>query len=494
MKITLISLYNEILNLSILYLSSSLKQAGHDVEILFIPRVSRYQEDDYPEVLNRISELCRDSGLIGISVISHFLFPAIRLTQALKNKRDIPVIWGGAHPTAQPSECLNYADMVCVGEGEEAIVELANALSSGQPYETIPNIWSKKDNRIIQNKPRPPIRDLNSLPFPDLDIMGSHVLDENDFQVLDETVIKKFSTPYIESTLSYTVLGSRGCIYKCSYCTNSLWENLYKNEQFLRHRSIENICSEIESVIQRIPLIQSVNFADDNFTAMPFDRMEYFLNVYKKKIGLPFSCTLSPTFVSKKRLELLMDAGASRITMGVQSASKRMLDLYKRYISVEKTLTATKELEKIRPLMKTQQSIFYHFIVDNPYETAEDKILTFKFLLGLTNRYSAFIHSFTPFPGTELYTSMKKDGLLYDEVKQIYTKKLFDWEGRFTKYWLRLYFRGTPAFLLNQLLKPKLVNFITKGKPAFLFKVIISLLSRLKRLFRGRLGYFQKSH
>ena len=134
-KITLISLGLSTDAIGIRILSSLLKQNGYQSQLLFLPTLedlkrkatrTRYQYSEI--VLNQIINLCKDSILIGISLMTHHHSVAVELTRRIKSFVSTPIIWGGIHPTVCPEECLETADFVCVGEAEKSIIELVHCL------------------------------------------------------------------------------------------------------------------------------------------------------------------------------------------------------------------------------------------------------------------------------------------------------------------------------------------------------------------------------
>jgi len=247
---------------------------------------------------------------------------------------------------------------------------------------------------------------------------------------------------------------------------------MYEGQRYVRHRSVERICDEIEYAIERIPGITAVNFADDNFAAMNVRRMGDFLETYVNRVGLPFSCTLSPAFADSQRLDMLVRSRVFRISMGIQSASERVLKMYKRRVPVQAARDAVQGLEAIRPLMNRPRIVSYHFIVDNPYETPEDKVATLGFILNLPRRESALCFSLVPFPGTAMYEMMQRDGLIVDERDQVYTKDFSDLLPSFTRYWLYLFYGGVPDLILRVLLKAGLVQAVDRGRPKWLFRLL----------------------
>ena len=174
MRITLISLERELLCFGIRILSSCLRKPtiGH-VWCLWCHVKQKMQQPSFvstysEEMLAELRELSLDSHLIGISLMSNQMMQAISITEYLKSHGiSAPIIWGGVQPTVEPEECLKFADMVCIGEGEEAIVELAHRMEENRPYLQTNNIWFNTSNGIVRNELRPLIQNLDSIPFPD---------------------------------------------------------------------------------------------------------------------------------------------------------------------------------------------------------------------------------------------------------------------------------------------------------------------------------------
>ena len=149
MKITLISIYPDLRSYGIRTISACLKKEGHDVDLIFIPKVytERYEE----QTLDDLVKLTKESDLVGITLMSNFWDNAIQLTQKLKQHYDTPIMWGGTHPTIRPEECLEYADMVCISESEQPLVELTRKMTKGENYFDIKGMGFKTNGKIINN-------------------------------------------------------------------------------------------------------------------------------------------------------------------------------------------------------------------------------------------------------------------------------------------------------------------------------------------------------
>ncbi len=156
MKISLISPYPDITAFGLRLISAYLKANGHKTTMIFLPDpygdatvhgVERYEDS----VLNQIIPLCEESDLIGITLMTNYFDSAVQITKKLKEKLKAPIVWGGVHATIRPEESLKHADIVCIGDGEEAILELANRMDAGGEYLNTHNLWFRSDEKIIKN-------------------------------------------------------------------------------------------------------------------------------------------------------------------------------------------------------------------------------------------------------------------------------------------------------------------------------------------------------
>jgi len=412
MKITLISPYPDLQAFGIRTISACLKQEGHDVQLLFLPK--HFTERYKTKTLNEIVKLSKESYLIGISLMTNFFDNAVQITQKLKENYDIPILWGGIHPTIRPEECLNYADMVCIGEGEETIVELSNKMEDGQDYYDIRGIWFKDKDKIITNPIRPLIQSLDNIPFPDYDYASHYILNNECIQKMDI----KLLTRHIGRT--YMTMPTRGCPFGCTYCCNNTINKMHPNEKPLRKRSVNNIIKELVKVKELLPFIACIKFDDDAFLSLSVEEINEFCEKYKENVRLPLNVTgVTPSTVTREKLSLLVDAGLNSIRMGIQTGSERTKKLYNRHYTNHQVEIAVKIINELKDRIKT---VGYDIILDNPWETDDDLIKTLMFLSKLPTPYTLGIFSLNFYPGTELYTKAKTDGIITDDLKDVYRK------------------------------------------------------------------------
>lgn len=408
--ITLISPSQSAIDPGLRSISSYLKVNGYKTRLIFLKK--RFEKTIDQGVVEQIAQLSRDSTLIGITLMTHEFLFCMDLTQKLKKMTKTPIILGGAHVMVRPEECLQSADYVCTGEGEYAMLELANRIRTGKsPSQTI-GIWCRTKSGIKKNPPAPLVEDLDKLPFPDYSFQEHYLLKGNKLRLVIKEQDKK---ELMGST--YFLYSQRGCPFVCSYCINRFFLKKYRGK-FHRSRSVPNIMKELRQVKNDLPFITSICFDSDDFLSMDIKEIENLAFLYKEQIDLPFHINASPINVAKRKLEVLLKAGLNSVSMGIQSGSSRTLRLYRRVGSKEDILRATRILNQFHPRIKAS----YDFILDNPWETDDDLLESLRLLNEIPRPYNVLLYSLTLYPGTELYERAKKEGLIKDEIKEIYAK------------------------------------------------------------------------
>jgi radical SAM superfamily enzyme YgiQ (UPF0313 family) len=405
----------------------------------------------YPEEsLNDIVELSKDTDLIGISVVSPYFKWAVQVTQALKRTLDVPVLWGGIHPTVQPEESLEHADMVCLGEGEEALVELATKMDSGQDFCDVSGMWFKENGKIIKNAMRPLIQNLDTIPLPDNDyadkylLCGKHILPMNDDRLKKYSGLKK---------KTYKTLPTRGCLYACTYCCHSALKKLYPNQNYIRKRSIDNIIKELMEVKNA----DRIKFSDDHFFSYNEEEIEDFCRKYKKSINLPLMILgVSPGAFSRRKLALLVDAGLVYLKVGIQTGSKNTKKLYKRSHSNKRIIQIAKEIHEFGI-----SEVTYDIIIDNPWESDEDLIETLMFLTKLPVPYKLSIFSLRFYPGSAMYEMAKSKGIEEDELKENYNVDFHDLKNNYLN---KLFVLMQMYAKKGKVLSPNMMSLLTSQK------------------------------
>lgn len=470
-------------------LSSVLKKEGVNTKIIFLPGGIEHLRFDSSYIyryadktLGQIAGLCSNADLIGFSFFSQYFDRAAQVTEHLKKQFKTPVIWGGIHPTYRPEECLDLCDMVCIGEGEYALSDLAKKITAGRDYTDVRSCWFKKNGNIIKNEPAAIVQNLDELPFVDYDLDNHYVFNwrTDDIDRLDVEGMKEYFPKlyYFKDTyrIAYRTMTSRGCPHKCSYCASSATMRL-------RRRSVDNVLDELEQMLKRFTYIEIIHFFDDTFFAAPDSYFEEFSEKYKKRINLPFHAQCSPTTLNRRKLELLLDAGLCYTEMGIQTGSERIKQMYRRVVPNETMVEAARLIDSYRSRLLAPD---YHVILDNPWERSEDVLATLRLLLDLPGKFKLQISSLIFFPGTELNRKAQEEGLLKDELNEVCRKPFTFPKGTYLNY--LIYLSGyslVPRWLLRLLSRDFFVRLFHRKKPSRFYVLLFALTVRLRLVMKG---------
>ncbi|MFA5173816.1 MAG: radical SAM protein [Candidatus Pacearchaeota archaeon] len=415
MKITLISAATYPSDQGIRTISSVLKKAGHEVKLVFMTLSEDYSKFYSLDELIQLSYLCQDSELIGISSFVSTAPRAIQIIKSLKKQfPQIPLVWGGIHATISPQECINHCDIVCVGEGEEAILDLVNAIKNKKSINKIKNLWINKNNEIIKNSVRPLIDNLDKIPLPDYDT--------NSHYILDRKKIRKFSEEDLDGAIFF--LTGRGCPYGCDYCSNSLLNELYngKRKKIVRWHSIDYIIQGILELKSKFPSLSYFDIRDDTFSLRPLEQIKEFNKKYKEKVKMRFKCLGDPKTIDEEKIKLLVDAGCTDIIVGIQGTERVNKEIYHRNQTNKDVLKAA----KIINIYKDKLTVMYDVITCNPYEKPEDIIDMIRLLQEIPKPYFLSVNNLVFFNGSKLYERAFKEGVIKNPKDSAVTLNYWD--------------------------------------------------------------------
>jgi len=377
-------------------ISSALKVAGHQTRLIFTSTGDGFLNKHNLETIKSLSE---NSDLIGVSSMSRGSKKAKAIINALKPLRKL-IVWGGMHPSLYPEDCVEHADIICRGEGEEFMIELAGRLASGGEPWDIRNGAYKENGRIILNEVRPLIGDLDKLPMVDFSFA-------DEFHVEGQSTIR----PHMPTSLASSILfsGSRGCIFNCHYCSNSQLKMLYAGKgRYARKMSISRFVESARTCREKFPHAKYFYFTDEDFFARPLDDFREFAAIYPEKVGLPFECMGSPQQITGDKITLLVKAGLWRVDVGVESGSERIKkEIYNRPVSNEVVLRAAGNVNLYRQVVAC-----YFFIIGNPYENQKDLLATLNLLRSLPTPYILRTYNLVFIPGTILFKKACQDGVI----------------------------------------------------------------------------------
>lgn len=461
MKIVLISPYL-FKSISVRMLMSAVKKTSHPVYSIFFKEIAPNNTKnptarEYELFRNLIETIKPD--LIGVSVRSTFFKQAKELSRIAKGiNKDIFVIWGGIHPTVSPEHSLGYADAVCLGEGVYPLLEFIDKYAKGdrKGLENIPNIYIKDGDRIIRN----PVRDLENT----IDNYQDADWDEkNTFYIEQDKVFNTIPGNLIDK--SYYVMSSFGCPFSCHYCCNDALREMYRKKgQYVRRRSVGRVINELVKAKALFPDLNVVNIVDDVFT---FDRkwLTEFAIQYKEKVNVPFSCYAHPSMIDKEAIKILVSAGLTSITMGIQSGSE---NTRREVLGINTYMNS--DITKAAYCLKDLGVVpCYDLLLDNPFEETKNKFETLDLLLNLPRPFDLHQHSLTFFPGVKLTKRAVEKGLIKNEFVECEEQKsMFRWTAELDGtrkpqdfFWDILFFMtrypGVPKALIREFSKSKLL-------------------------------------
>lgn len=293
-------------NIGVEFLSANLKKHGHGVELVFFP-FSVGEVGENKKILKKIKDY--QPEIVAFSPFS-VQYDWSRKKAAII-KKSYPkqfILFGGVHINSVPELVVKdkMIDGILIGEGDKTIVDFAENWEKGN-IEKTPSLWYRKSGKIIKNMLAPLTEDLDQFPFPDKELFYSQ---------LSESLKR----------IHYTAIGSRGCPYACSYCSNNVFQKLYSGQKRLRYRSPENFIQELEEAKKKYGFGR-VDFVDD-VLSIDTKRLEKLMFLYKKKINLPFYCYYHPQLINPKVIKLLKKGGCEWLRLGLQSANEEYRHKY----------------------------------------------------------------------------------------------------------------------------------------------------------------------
>lgn len=419
-----------LLPLNISILAAALKQAGIAVRLFdttYYPTEAKNFEQKKVEllqikpfdfgaagVLMKTTEMHQDlklelaaypPDLVGITLVEDTWDQAVGLLKTVRECCRCPIIAGGVYVTSNAESLIQnpLLDILCLGEGEQALVDLCRALQEKQNLAHIANLWVRQGDRVDKNPMRPPA-DLDLLPFPDFDVFEPNRLTRPMHGRL-------FRMLHVEL--------DRGCPYACTYCEAPALAKRYKEETgcaYYRQKSTDRVIAEMR-FLKRKYAPDYVNFNSETFLARPVDNLAALGQAYREEIGLPFWCQSRPETVTPEKLAILKSAGCSDLQYGIEHGNEAFrAKVLNRHVSNERMLQACHWTEAAGIPYTVNN------ILGFPGETRELVWDTIRFNRQIRPK-TMNCYFFTPYRGTALYRYCVENGYLDPKAK---TRQLLD--------------------------------------------------------------------
>nr|MBC8391727.1 cobalamin B12-binding domain-containing protein [Deltaproteobacteria bacterium] len=318
-------------------LSAALKRDGHQVELfdtaLLKPQDYAVQDNDimvspaiFKQTAYTLEDLVKDDtvsiiedefqkhidrynpGLVAVSTMTSNYDCAIDIMKKVKIK--CPVIFGGVHATICPEEVISEycIDMICIGEGEEALAELCNAMEQGTDYRGIRNLWVKSQNGKLYKNGMRPFVNLDSLPCPDWSIFDSRHL----FRPFMGEIYK-----------GGFYISTRGCPGACTYCVNPTLKKKFKNcGRYFRYQKPDTTIAHLTELKQKYNATW-FKFGDDTFLLQSLKNLRE-LAERMKPLDIYFGCSVRPDTVSEEKVKLVKKMGCVAMSVGIESGNEEI--------------------------------------------------------------------------------------------------------------------------------------------------------------------------
>jgi radical SAM superfamily enzyme YgiQ (UPF0313 family) len=400
-------------------LGTILRDLGHEVKV-------------YVEDIHRVDkEELSSADLVGLSTITSTAPRAYAMADELR-ERGVPVVMGGAHPTFLPDEALEHADFAVRGEGEEAIVELLEALDGKRPMNTVAGLSYRDGEAIVHNPSRELCPDLDSHPSPDLSLIVG---------------FGSGTRSFFKHNPIIPVITSRGCPFNCKFCSvTTMFGRKY------RFRSTEKVLEDIRPYTDR-----TIFFYDDNFTANKERTKQLLRRMIEEGITSQWTAQVRVDVARDDELLHLMErSNCFAVYVGFESINPRTLELYSKGQTLE---DITESIKKFH-----EHGIRIHgmFVLGSD----EDDVRIIRETARFAKRVKIDTVQFmilTPIPGSEIFEK-------FGEENKIFT---YDWR----------YYDGH-----HVVFKPnKMIPIVLQKEATRAMKKFFSRAQMLKGLFRGDL-------
>ncbi|MDR4504197.1 MAG: B12-binding domain-containing radical SAM protein [Candidatus Scalindua sp.] len=360
--------------LGLLYIGAYLLDNQYEVRIfefldeLYPPNV-RYNRGIWRDLKNY------DPDFVGFGVISS----TFRITQRLisKVREEMPrkiIICGGKHATSNPNDLLfSGADFCTIGESEITIVELLDALNFQESLDAVKGIAYLRDRKITSTPQRS---------FLPMDYILRPAFELVDYEKYVDFRLQSIPGHYLRAGF---IFGSRGCPYRCEFCTTNIRSSY-------RERSVDDLIDEIEWQINKFN-IEGFVVLDDLFYFRESRTVEFCKKIIERNVKTKFFCHARVDKVKKETVELMKNAGVLLLAVGVESGSQKILDSMKKGITVEQIENAFEIYNE------AGINTFAFIIVGHPEETDEDRKMT-RALLTKIKATNVAVNYYMPMPGT----------------------------------------------------------------------------------------------
>ena len=373
--------------LSLLYLASTLEKSGVEVLVLDQPAQGFTVDETVDWVIQNKPDV------VGFSALAASGKTAALICCKVKDKDpSIITVMGNHYATFNAYRILKRypaVDIIVRGEGETTITQLANCIKNRQSLKQVQGINYRSNQEIISTPNQPLIKDLNSLPFPNRELIN---VEYHCTMAGANIAPKKFTS----------ILSSRGCAYSCRFCScTEIAHNLW------RARSAENTLEELRLLESKG--YKQLIFVDDHFTLNPKRAIAICEGMIKERMDFQWICEGRVDNCSKELLKKMVKAGLKIMYFGIENANQRILEYFNKAVTPQQSENAVKTARKAGV-----DVIVGSFIVGAPDETKAEIQNTINFAKRLPIDVPQF-NILCAHPGNDIWNEMQAKGYLNAE-------------------------------------------------------------------------------
>jgi radical SAM superfamily enzyme YgiQ (UPF0313 family) len=342
--------------------------------------------------------------LIGISCLSINRGTALQAARAFKAAAPhIPIVFGGPFPTLEPALMLRQspAELVCVGDGDETLLELVQAMEAGRDLAEVPGLMIKRGDELLSTPKRPRFNALDTLPFPKIELFPTRaVLDQFRQQPQRDQLARLrvgARAPYVSDAM-FMVMTSRGCPWNCNFCPLSTWEG---NSI---HFSPAYVVAQIKHCVEHLGY-RSFVFGDNTLTHPRKNILEICDRLIEADLGVEWICMTRADMVDDEVLQKMAAAGCKEISFGVESLN---LDVQRQ---VKKRLAPKRVPDAIERTQAAGISTCLMLMVGNKGETRDTLRDSSGKLRGIQPD-RILINTTKVYPGTRLWDAAVTEGVI----------------------------------------------------------------------------------
>jgi len=386
MKVLLISPpkgFSPLPPLGLLYISAVLEENDIQTKVIDCP-IENMGFDQIPSIIKK-----ENPDIVGVASCTPTITFALKVLRMTKKvDKSIKTIIGGPHASAMPMDTIKNkeADFLVKGEGEVTTLELVKAIEKNKKVDKIDGLWWRKGKKIVKNKERGPIKDLDSLPWP----ARHHV------------PVEKYPSVLIPLRLPETqVMATRGCPFRCAFCAKEVFGST------VRARDPKKIVDEIEYLVNEYG-IRGLFFYDDTLNLKPKWTMKLCNEIIKREfndVGFKGQVRVNTPLINRELLKKMKQAGFYMLAYGIESGDPKVLDV------IHKNITLDEVRRAVRLTNEAGIRALGFFMIGNIGENKDTIRKTINFAKSLPLDYAQFSIG-VPYPATEFYNVVKEKGWL----------------------------------------------------------------------------------